>query len=113
MRVSPILIYGSESCHLTTKDKNILRIFERMIYSPIKENCIWRSRCNHKLYKLYNEPDILKVISAGRLIWLGQPFRKQEQNPSKKLALYKPEGIRRTGRPAIRRLDSVEGSKKK
>jgi hypothetical protein len=38
----------------------MLRIFERIsrrIYGPIKENCIWRSRYNHELYKLYNEPD--------------------------------------------------------
>jgi hypothetical protein len=87
MRVSPIVVYGSESCSLTTKDENILRIFIRKIYGPVKENCIWRSRYNHKLYKLYNEPDIVKVINAGQLIGLGHLFRKQEQNPSKKLTM--------------------------
>jgi hypothetical protein len=45
------------------KDENMLRIFERRmlrrIYGPIKENCIWRSRYNHEIHKLYNEPDIV------------------------------------------------------
>jgi hypothetical protein len=78
---------------------------------PIKENCTWTSRYNHKLYKLYNEPDTVTVIKAGRLRWLGQLFRIQEQNPCRKLTLHKPEITRRAGRPAIRWLDSVEDLK--
>jgi hypothetical protein len=57
-------------------DENMLRIFERStlrrIYCPMKENDTWRSRNNHEFYKLCNEPDIVKVIEAGRLRWLGQ-----------------------------------------
>jgi hypothetical protein len=49
----------------------MLRFFERKllrrIYGWIKENGIWRSRYNHELYKLYNEPDTVKLIKAG---WL-------------------------------------------
>jgi hypothetical protein len=90
----------------------MLRIFERRIlrriYSPIKENGIWRSRYNHELYKLYNEPDMVKVIKVGQLRLLGHPFRMQEQNPCRKLTLHKPEGTRRVNRPASRWLDSIE-----
>jgi hypothetical protein len=50
----------------------------------------------------------MKVIKEGWLRWLGHPFRIQEQNPCRKLILYKPEGTRRVGRPAVRWLDSVE-----
>jgi hypothetical protein len=78
------------------------------MYGPVKENGIWRSRYNHELYKLYNEPDIVKVIKVGRLRWLGHLFRMQEQNPCRTLTLHKPEGTRRGGRPDIRWLDSVE-----
>jgi hypothetical protein len=50
----------------------------------------------------------MKVIKEGWLRWLGHLFRIQEQNPCRKLNLYKPEGTRRVGRPAVRWLDSVE-----
>jgi hypothetical protein len=80
-------------------EKRILR----KIYRPIKENGIWRSRYNHERYKIYNAPDIVKVMKGGRLRWLGQLLRMQEQNPCRK-----PEGTRRVGRLAIRWLDSVE-----
>jgi hypothetical protein len=89
----------------------MLWIFERRmlrIYGPIKEHGVCRSRSNHELYKLCNEPAIVKVIKVGRLKWLGQLFRTHEQNPCRKLALHKPEGAPWVGRPAIRWLDSVE-----
>jgi hypothetical protein len=50
----------------------------------------------------------MKLIKVGRLRWLEQLSRMQEQNPCKKLILHKPEGTRRAGRSAIRWLDSVE-----
>jgi hypothetical protein len=67
---------------------------------------------NHELYKLYNEPGLLKIIKYGRLRWLGHLFIMQEQNPCRKLNLNKPEGTRRVGKPAVRRLDSIEGDVK-
>jgi hypothetical protein len=102
----PMLIYGSASWPLTRKDENMLRIFERRtlrrIYGPIKEKGIWRSRYNHDLEKLYNEPGTVKVIKAGRLRWMGHLFRMQEQNPCRKPTLHKPDGTRRVARPALR-----------
>jgi hypothetical protein len=32
----------------------------------------------------------------------------QEQNPCRKLTLYKPEGTRRVGKPRVKWLESVE-----
>jgi hypothetical protein len=48
------------------------------------------------------------VFKVGRLRWLEQVFRMQEQGPYRKLTLHKPEGTRRVGRPATRWLDSSE-----
>jgi hypothetical protein len=79
----------------------------------MKGNGTWRSRYNHELYKWCNEPDIMKVIKVGRLRWLGQFFRMQEQNPWRKLTLLKPEGTPWVGRTAARWLDSVEEDLKK
>jgi hypothetical protein len=37
----------------------------RRIDGPIKENGIRRSRYNHGLHKLYNEPNIVKVLERA------------------------------------------------
>jgi hypothetical protein len=93
-------------------NKNMLQTFQEDIkksYGPIKKNGTWRSRYNHKLYKLYNEPNKVKVIK----VWLGRLFKMQEHNPWMKLTLPKIDDTREVGRPAIRWLDSVEGDLKK
>jgi hypothetical protein len=45
-----ILQYGIECWLLSKKDENMLQIFEgrilRMIYSPVNDNGIWRTRYN-------------------------------------------------------------------
>jgi len=43
-----------------------------MIYGPINDNSIWRTRHNNKLYTLCDQLYIVKVIKIGRLRWLGQ-----------------------------------------
>jgi hypothetical protein len=115
--IRPILMYGSESWPLSKKDESLLQIFEkkilRRIYGPIYEGGIWRIRYNNELYKLYNEPDTVRVIKIGRLRWQDHLFRMQELDPCRKLTLYKPEGTRRVRRPRARWLESVETDLKK
>jgi hypothetical protein len=57
----------------------MFRIFERRILrricGPINENCTCRSKYNHELYELYNEPDIAQSRAAETA---GSPFRMQE-----------------------------------
>jgi hypothetical protein len=47
----------------------MLRIFERrilrMLYGPINDNDIWRTRCNNELYTLYDDLDAVKAIKTG------------------------------------------------
>jgi hypothetical protein len=49
----------------------MLRISERRtlrsLHGPVKENGVWRSRYNHELYEVHNEPDIVRV--AGTPLW--------------------------------------------
>ena len=91
-----ILTNGSECWSLSKKAGNMLQVFERrilrMIYGPINNNGIWRTRYNKELYILYNESDIVKVIKIGRFRWLGHLFRMQELDPCRKLILVIPEG---------------------
>jgi hypothetical protein len=84
--VRPVLTYGNENWPLKRKDENTLQIFERRIlrriYGPFKENGMRRSGYNHDI--LHNEADTMKIIKVGRLRFLGQLFRMQEQHPCRK-----------------------------
>jgi hypothetical protein len=54
------------------EDGNVLRIFERIIlipiYGSVSDNGVWRIRYDNKLYTLYDEPDVVKVVKVGRLV---------------------------------------------
>jgi hypothetical protein len=51
------------------KSGNAFRIFERrilrIIYGPVNDNVMWRTRYSNVLYTLYDEPDILKMMKTG------------------------------------------------
>jgi hypothetical protein len=102
----PTLIYGSECWSFSKTDENFHRKFERiilrLIYGPVKDNGIWRTRSNSQNYTLYDKPDVVKVVMLGRLRWLGHLFRIQELDPCRKLTLLKPEGTRFVGKPKLR-----------
>jgi hypothetical protein len=44
---------------------------------------------------VYNVPEILKMIKAGRLMWLGHLCRMHEQDSCSKLTFHEPEGFGR------------------
>jgi len=60
----------------------MLRIFARrilrMIYFPIKDIGIWRTRYNSELYRLFDELEVVKMVKIGILKWLIHVFRVQE-----------------------------------
>jgi hypothetical protein len=60
------------------------------------------------LYKLYNEPDAVGAIKAGRVRWLGHLFRMDDSSPCKKATFNYPYGNRRIERPPTRWLGYVE-----
>jgi hypothetical protein len=69
--VRPVLSYSFETWPLSRSDERLLSIFERgtlrYIFGPVEENGIWRKRYNLELYKLFNEPDIIRFIKVIRL----------------------------------------------
>jgi hypothetical protein len=105
-------MYGCESWSLTKNEENKINIFERKIqrkiYGPTNDNGVWRIRYNHVLYGLYNEPDIIKMVKAARLRWLGHLYRTEDLNPCRKLTFSKTMGTRTKGRPPVRWLDNVQ-----
>jgi hypothetical protein len=68
----------------------------------VEKNGTWRRRCNHELYKLFKEPDIIVYIKVKRLEWAGRLIRTSEKRTIKKIFNIKPEGTRKMGRPKLR-----------
>jgi hypothetical protein len=63
--------------------------------------------CNHELYELFNEPDIVKYIKINRLGWAGHVIRMDNNRTVQKVFNSKPIGIWKTGRPKLRWEDDV------
>jgi len=109
--IKPVLMYGAETWVLSKADELRLGVFERKIlrriHGPICEGVVWRSSYNEELYRLYNETDLVATIRITRLRWAGNILRMQDNLPSKKITLDKPEGRRRVGRPNLRWMDGV------
>jgi hypothetical protein len=53
-------------------------------WSSAGEWCV-EERYNHELYKLFNEPHIVKYIKINRLVWAGHVIRMDKQQ-----SLYTP-----------------------
>jgi hypothetical protein len=41
-----------------------------MIDGPIDTNDVWRTRYNSEMYRLFDEPEVVKMIKIGILRWL-------------------------------------------
>jgi hypothetical protein len=74
--------YGSECWPVSKKNGNVLRIFERrivkIIYGPVNDNGIWKTRYSNELYTHYNKIDLARVVIIERLRLLGHRFRMQK-----------------------------------
>jgi hypothetical protein len=74
----------------------------RYIFGPVEENGTWGKRYNLELYKLFNEPDIIRFINVRRFEWAGHVSRASENRINKKVFNTKPEGTRKVGRARLR-----------
>ncbi|GFT57134.1 uncharacterized protein TNCV_1691681 [Trichonephila clavipes] len=75
---------------LTLRDEEALRIFERKILrcilGGIQVNGSWR-RSNLELYKIYQQPDIVKFFKLEKLKWAGHLDRMNADRCCKKIFL--------------------------
>jgi hypothetical protein len=73
--VRPVATYASETWTLTKADERALGLFERKIlgsiFGAVQDKGQWRRRYNFELYKLYDEPDLVKYIKINTLKWAG------------------------------------------
>jgi hypothetical protein len=67
----------------------------RYIFGPVEDNGAWRKRYNLELYKLFDEPDIIKFIKVKGLEWARYLIRASENRMIKEAFNTKPEGTRK------------------
>jgi len=88
-------MYGAESWVLSKADVLRLGVSERKIlrriYGPICEGAIQRSRYNEKLYRLYEETNLVTTIKITRLSWAGHIVQMQDNLPCTKITRYEVE----------------------
>ena len=115
--IRPVVTYSTETCTLTAKVENNLRIFERQIlrkiFGPVDTDNIWRIRNNMEIGKLTEGADIVRFIKAQRNKWLGLIQRMDRARPTRKLLDWKPMGTRPVGRPRKRWQEDVMEDLKK
>jgi hypothetical protein len=91
---------------LSKADERSLGLFERRvlrcIFGAVQDKGTWRKRYNYELYKLFNEPDIIKHIKINRLSWAGHIIRMENSRRVNKVFCARPEGTRTIGRPKLR-----------
>lgn len=74
--------YGCEGWTLVNSD--MMRVFERKIlrkiFCPIQDGDeIWRIRMNHEWNQLTQGIDIVRLVNAERLVWMGHLTRMDQQ----------------------------------
>jgi hypothetical protein len=84
----PVLKYGSKSWVLTKSNGGSSRVSARKvfwrIFDPMCENGLCHVRYNNELYELFSEPDIVKTITIGRLLWPSHIIWMLDDNSIKK-----------------------------
>jgi hypothetical protein len=91
---------------LSEADERTLGLFERKILRSIsravRDKGQWRRRYNFELYKLYDEPYLVKCIKINRLKLAGHVMLMDNNRITKRMFNTRPEGKRRAGRPKLR-----------
>ncbi|GFX25837.1 putative endonuclease-reverse transcriptase [Trichonephila clavipes] len=110
--IRSVLTYASETWPLTLREEEGLVIFERKILrcilGVIQVNGSWRRRSNIELYKIYEQPDIVKFVKLQRLKWDGYLGRMNEDFVAARKSFKKSMGNRHRGRPPVRWIDCAE-----
>ena len=80
---------------------------------PVNIGNIWRIRNNMEIDRLIEGADIMGLIKAQRIKWLGHIQRMDRARPTRKLLDWEPVGTRSVGRTRQRWQEDVMGGLKK
>jgi hypothetical protein len=95
------------------REEHGLRVFENSvlwrIFGPKREvHRSWRKLNNDELHSLYSSPNIVRVIKARRLRWVGHVACMEEGRGVYRVLVGKPEGERPWVRPRHRWEDNIK-----
>jgi hypothetical protein len=100
--IRPVVTYAYETRTLEDKIEQMLMVFERKIFGPVKvSEDRWRIRKNDELDILINHANIVRYVKAQRICWLGHIERMPDDRRVKKIN-WKPVAPRHIGRPKLR-----------
>jgi hypothetical protein len=68
----------------------------------------WRKLHNEELHGLYSSPNIVRVIKARRMRWVGHVARMGEVKGAYNILVGRPEGRRPLGRHSRRWEDNIK-----
>jgi hypothetical protein len=109
--ILPVVLYGCEAWTLTLGEEHVLRDFEnrvlRIFVPKMEVDGLWRKLHNDELHNLYSSPNIVRVIKARSLRWVGHVARMGEGRGVYMILVGKPEGKRALGRPRRRWEDNI------
>jgi hypothetical protein len=81
----------------------------RRIFGPRRDEVTgdWRRLHNEEINVLYSSPNIVRVIKARRMKWVGHVARMGEERGVYRVLVGKLEGKRPLGRPRRRWMDNI------
>jgi hypothetical protein len=68
----------------------------------------WRKLHYKKLHNLYSSPSIIRMITSGRMIWVGHIPRLWEKRNAYGILVERPEVKRLLGGPKRRWMDNIK-----
>jgi hypothetical protein len=95
------------------REERRLRVFENRVLRRIfgsRRNEVtgeWRRLHNEEQIELYSSPNIVRVIKARRMRWVGHVARMGVRRDAYRVLVGKPEGRRPLGRPRHRWEDNT------
>ena len=112
--ILPLVLYECETWSLTLREKCRLRVFAnrvmRRIFGSKRDEMTgeWRKLHNEELKDLYSSPNIVWVITLGRMRWVGHVARVGERSGTYRVLVGKLEGKRPLVRPRHRWEDNIK-----
>ena len=115
--IRPVVLYGSETWALTSKDSLQINTWERKvlrwIFGSVNDSGVRRIRTNKELADLYQETNLTTLIRIQYIKWLCHVQMMEEGREPKQALDGRPGGWRGKGPPHSRWLDGVENDLRK
>ncbi|KAJ8954674.1 hypothetical protein NQ318_011365 [Aromia moschata] len=110
--IRPIVIFGSEVWTLRKEEVQRIEIWERKVLRKIFGGKIqdgrWERRTNREIYDLFKEPNIIGIVRAQIMRWIGHVVRMKDHRIPKMVLIHEIGGGKRLGRPRQRWKKAVE-----